>query len=46
MSTYSALLRDMLFTMKEVGGLEAVCALPGYEDCSADLVDSILDVAG
>ncbi len=46
MSTYSAPLRDMLFTMKEVGGLEAVCALPGYEDCSADLVESILDEAG
>jgi alkylation response protein AidB-like acyl-CoA dehydrogenase len=46
MSTYSAPLRDMLFTMKEVGGLDAVCALPGYEDCSADLVDSILDEAG
>jgi alkylation response protein AidB-like acyl-CoA dehydrogenase len=46
MSTYSAPLRDMLFTMKEAGGLEAVCALPGYEDCSADLVESILDEAG
>ncbi|MDZ5461221.1 acyl-CoA dehydrogenase [Azohydromonas lata] len=46
MSTYSAPLRDMLFTMKEVGGLEAVCALPGFEECSADLVESILEEAG
>ncbi len=46
MSTYSAPLRDMLFTMKEVGGLEAVCALPGFEDCSPDLVESILEEAG
>ena len=32
MSTYTAPLRDMLFTMKEVGGLEAICAQPGHED--------------
>ncbi|WP_298235192.1 acyl-CoA dehydrogenase [uncultured Azohydromonas sp.] len=46
MSTYSAPLRDMLFTMKVVGDLDAVCAQPGFEDCSADLVESILEEAG
>ncbi|WP_157270990.1 acyl-CoA dehydrogenase [Azohydromonas aeria] len=46
MSTYSAPLRDMLFTMKEVGELDAVCAQPGFEDCPADLVESILEEAG
>ncbi|NML17255.1 acyl-CoA dehydrogenase [Azohydromonas caseinilytica] len=46
MSTYSAPLRDMLFTMKVVGDLEATCALPGFEECSPDLVESILEEAG
>jgi hypothetical protein len=46
MSTYSAPLRDMLFTMRNVGELEAVCAQPGFKKCSPELVDSILEVAG
>jgi hypothetical protein len=46
MSTYSAPLRDMLFTMRNVGKLEAVCAQPGFEECSPELVDSILEEEG
>lgn len=34
MSTYTGPLRDMLFTMKEVGGLDAICTQPGYEATS------------
>ena len=45
MSTYSAPLRDMLFAMKEIGGLDAVLAQPGNEEVSADLVEVILDEA-
>ncbi|HMX11918.1 MAG TPA: acyl-CoA dehydrogenase N-terminal domain-containing protein, partial [Burkholderiaceae bacterium] len=45
MSTYTAPLRDMLFTMKEVAGLEAICALPGHEDTSPDVVEAILEEA-
>jgi len=30
-STYSALLRDMLFAMKEIGGLDAVLAQPAMK---------------
>jgi hypothetical protein len=45
MSTYIAPLRDMQFVLNEVAGLEEVCALPGNEECSVDLVDSILDEA-
>ncbi|CAN7577391.1 acyl-CoA dehydrogenase [Pseudorhodoferax sp. LjRoot39] len=45
MSTYTAPLRDMLFAMREVGGLDAVCALPGHEDTTPDLVEAILEEA-
>ena len=45
MSTYIAPLRDMQFILNEVVGLEQICALPGNEECSVDLADSILDEA-
>ncbi|SPD68368.1 3-methylmercaptopropionyl-CoA dehydrogenase (plasmid) [Cupriavidus taiwanensis] len=45
MSIYAAPLRDMLFTMKEVGGLEAICAQPGYQEATPDLVEAILQEA-
>ncbi len=45
MSTYTAPLRDMLFTMKEVGGLDAVCAQPGFEETTPDVVEAILEEA-
>jgi alkylation response protein AidB-like acyl-CoA dehydrogenase len=45
MSTYIAPLRDMQFVLNEIAGLEEVCALPGNEECSVDLVESILDEA-
>lgn len=45
MSTYVAPLRDMQFILKDIAGLEEICALPGNEECSVDLVESILDEA-
>ena len=45
MSTYIAPLRDMQFVLNEIAGLEEICALPGNEECSVDLVESILDEA-
>jgi alkylation response protein AidB-like acyl-CoA dehydrogenase len=45
MTTYAAPLRDMLFTMKEVGGLDAVCAQPGFEETTPDVVEAILEEA-
>ena len=45
MSTYIAPLRDMQFILNEVAGLEEVCALPGNEECSVELVESILEEA-
>jgi 3-(methylthio)propanoyl-CoA dehydrogenase len=41
MTTYAAPLRDMLFTMKEVGGLDAVCAQPGFEETTPDVIEAI-----
>ena len=43
--SYSPPLRDMLFAMKELGGLDAVLAQPGNEELSGDLVEAILDEA-
>ncbi|WP_306603208.1 acyl-CoA dehydrogenase [Azonexus sp.] len=45
MSTYIAPLRDMQFVLNEIAGLDEICALPGNEECSVDLVESILDEA-
>jgi 3-(methylthio)propanoyl-CoA dehydrogenase len=45
MSHYAPPLRDMLFAMKEFGGLDAVLAQPGNEELSTDLVEAILDEA-
>ncbi len=45
MSTYIAPIRDMQFVLNELAGLEEICALPGNEECSVDLVESILDEA-
>ncbi|WP_415036316.1 acyl-CoA dehydrogenase N-terminal domain-containing protein, partial [Azonexus sp.] len=40
MSTYVAPLRDMQFVLKEIAGLDEICALPGNEECSVELVES------
>ena len=45
MSIYTAPLRDMLFTMKEVGGLDAICDQPGHEETTPELVEAILQEA-
>ena len=43
MSSYQAPVRDMLFTMKEVAGFEAICAQPGFEETTPDLVEAVLE---
>ena len=45
MTTYSAPQREMQFAMKELGGLDAVLAQPGFEELTPDLVETILDEA-
>ncbi len=45
MSEFRPPVEDMRFVMREIAGLEAIAALPGYEDASADVIDAALDEA-
>ena len=40
---YSAPLKDMLFVINELAGLDAVNTLPGCEDANADLLEAVLE---
>ena len=46
MNEYTAPLNEMRFLLREMGFLENVEALPGYEEVSAELADAILEEAG
>lgn len=46
MSDYNAPIKDLTFALRELAGLDAVCALPAYEECSPDLIAAILEEAG
>jgi len=41
--SYIAPIKDMLFVMKELAGLDEVAKLPGYEEATADVVEQILE---
>ena len=41
--TYRAPLKDMLFVMKELAGIDAVARLPGFEDAGLDTAAAVLD---
>jgi alkylation response protein AidB-like acyl-CoA dehydrogenase len=41
--TYRAPLKDMLFVMKELAGIEQVAALPGHEDAGFDTAAAVLE---
>jgi len=43
--TYRAPLKDMLFAMNELAGLEQISQLPGYEDATADVAQAVLEEA-
>jgi alkylation response protein AidB-like acyl-CoA dehydrogenase len=45
MSEYHAPVKEMLFTLRHVAGLEAINRLPGYEDATADVVEAVLGEA-
>jgi alkylation response protein AidB-like acyl-CoA dehydrogenase len=45
MTDYNAPVKDMLFTMKYLAGLDQVAQLPGYEEASEDLVTAIVEEA-
>ena len=40
---YTAPLKDMLFAMRELGGLHAIATLPGFEDATPDVVEAVLE---
>ncbi|HYD31210.1 MAG TPA: acyl-CoA dehydrogenase [Azospirillaceae bacterium] len=46
MTAYTPPLRDIGFVLRELSGLDAVLALPGFEDASSDVVASVLEEAG
>jgi alkylation response protein AidB-like acyl-CoA dehydrogenase len=41
--SYRAPVKDMLFVMKELANIEAVAALPGYEDAGYDTAAAVLE---
>ncbi|WP_454720464.1 MULTISPECIES: acyl-CoA dehydrogenase [Cupriavidus] len=43
--TYRAPLKDMLFVMNELAGLDAVSKLPGFEDATPETAQAVLDEA-
>ena len=43
--SYRAPLRDMLFTIQELAGLEQVARLPGFEDAGLDTAQAVLEEA-
>jgi alkylation response protein AidB-like acyl-CoA dehydrogenase len=45
MSQYIAPVKDMLFVLNELAGLDKVAQLPGFEEATPDLVEAILDEA-
>ncbi|WP_293766466.1 acyl-CoA dehydrogenase [uncultured Aquitalea sp.] len=42
---YNAPVKEIRFALNELAELTSVCSLPGYEDCSVELVDAILEEA-
>jgi len=45
MSSYAAPLKDMLFVINELAGLDEISALPGCEEVNAELVEAVLGEA-
>ena len=41
--TYRAPVKDMLFVMRELAGIDAVAALPGFEDAGYDTAAAVLE---
>jgi 3-(methylthio)propanoyl-CoA dehydrogenase len=43
---YVAPVKDMMFVLRELAGIDQVAQLPGFEEATPDLVEAILDEAG
>ncbi|CCG40270.1 acyl-CoA dehydrogenase [Magnetospirillum molischianum] len=46
MPTFTPPVRDMAFVINEIGALDRISALPGYEEATPDLVGAVLEEAG
>jgi len=46
MPTFTPPIREMQFVIEEIGALDAIAALPGYEEATRDLVGAVLEEAG
>ena len=44
MSDYHAPVKEMMFVITELAGLDQIAKLPGLEDATSDLVDVVLGV--
>lgn len=45
MSDYQAPVKDMMFVINELAGLEELADLPGFEDATAEIVEAVLEEA-
>ncbi|WP_157652552.1 acyl-CoA dehydrogenase N-terminal domain-containing protein, partial [Burkholderia ubonensis] len=41
--SYTAPVKDMLFVLKELAGIDVVAQLPGFEDAGFDTAQAVLD---
>ena len=41
--SYTAPVKDMLFCMKELAGLEAIAGLPGFDDAGLETAQAVLE---
>lgn len=46
MPTFTPPVRDMAFVIEEIGALDRISTLPGYEEATPDLVSAVLEEAG
>jgi len=44
--SYQAPVKDMLFVLNRLSGMDQICALPGYEEATPDIVAAVLEEAG
>jgi 3-(methylthio)propanoyl-CoA dehydrogenase len=43
--SYNAPVKDMLFVLKELAGMDTIAALPGFEDANLDTAQAVIDEA-
>lgn len=46
MTMYTAPIREILFTINQLASMKKIARLPGFEDASPDLIETVLEEAG